>query len=86
MSIFFQEASIKPSDESVFPGADWLIGNHSDELTPWIPMMAARFVPHTFVMCAVVNHKIHMFTLLKHFKTFVKSYNAKRCILKSLSP
>ncbi|ETE61930.1 putative tRNA (uracil-O(2)-)-methyltransferase [Ophiophagus hannah] len=23
-------------------GADWLIGNHSDELTPWIPVIAAR--------------------------------------------
>ncbi len=23
-----------------FPGVDWILGNHSDELTPWIPVMA----------------------------------------------
>ena len=28
----------------MFPDVDWLIGNHSDELTPWIPVMAARQV------------------------------------------
>ncbi|KAI4482997.1 hypothetical protein M0802_013521 [Mischocyttarus mexicanus] len=27
---------------SLFPDIDWLIGNHSDELTPWIPVIAAR--------------------------------------------
>lgn len=27
---------------SVYPDADWLIGNHSDELTPWLPVMARR--------------------------------------------
>ncbi len=27
--------------ETSFDGYDWLIGNHSDELTPWIPVMAA---------------------------------------------
>lgn len=37
-----QEAAITPSDETLFPGTDWLIGNHSDELTPWIPVIAAR--------------------------------------------
>ncbi|KAK3919624.1 putative tRNA (uracil-O(2)-)-methyltransferase [Frankliniella fusca] len=34
--------SITPSDSSLFPEADWLIGNHSDELTPWLPVIAAR--------------------------------------------
>ncbi|CAG9865408.1 unnamed protein product [Phyllotreta striolata] len=28
--------------ESSYPEATWLIGNHSDELTPWIPVMALR--------------------------------------------
>ncbi|XP_015417047.1 PREDICTED: probable tRNA (uracil-O(2)-)-methyltransferase [Myotis davidii] len=37
-----EEAAITPSDETLFPDADWLIGNHSDELTPWIPVIAAR--------------------------------------------
>nr|XP_022343515.1 probable tRNA (uracil-O(2)-)-methyltransferase [Crassostrea virginica] len=37
-----KEESIRPSAESIFPDFDWLIGNHSDELTPWIPVIAAR--------------------------------------------
>lgn len=37
-----KEESITPSAESTFPEFDWLIGNHSDELTPWIPVIAAR--------------------------------------------
>lgn len=34
--------TIIPSSSSLFPDVDWLIGNHSDELTPWIPVIAAR--------------------------------------------
>ncbi|XP_041347033.1 probable tRNA (uracil-O(2)-)-methyltransferase [Gigantopelta aegis] len=34
--------SISPSADTLFPQYDWLIGNHSDELTPWIPLIAAR--------------------------------------------
>ena len=34
--------TVVPSDSDLFPDADWLIGNHSDELTPWIPVIAAR--------------------------------------------
>ncbi|XP_051020762.1 probable tRNA (uracil-O(2)-)-methyltransferase [Acomys russatus] len=37
-----EEGSITPSDKTLFPGVDWLIGNHSDELTPWVPVIAAR--------------------------------------------
>ncbi|XP_037336456.2 probable tRNA (uracil-O(2)-)-methyltransferase isoform X2 [Pungitius pungitius] len=37
-----EEKAITPSERFLFPGADWLIGNHSDELTPWIPVIAAR--------------------------------------------
>ncbi|XP_008554335.2 probable tRNA (uracil-O(2)-)-methyltransferase [Microplitis demolitor] len=37
-----EEKTLIPSSESLFPDTDWLIGNHSDELTPWIPVMAAR--------------------------------------------
>ncbi|KAK6292140.1 hypothetical protein J4Q44_G00379250 [Coregonus suidteri] len=37
-----EETAITPSDGFLFPGTDWLIGNHSDELTPWIPVIAAR--------------------------------------------
>ncbi|XP_032874784.1 probable tRNA (uracil-O(2)-)-methyltransferase [Amblyraja radiata] len=37
-----EECAITPSDDFLFPEVDWLIGNHSDELTPWIPVVAAR--------------------------------------------
>ncbi|XP_010640075.1 probable tRNA (uracil-O(2)-)-methyltransferase isoform X2 [Fukomys damarensis] len=41
-----EEGAIAPSDRTLFPAADWLIGNHSDELTPWIPVIAARSSYH----------------------------------------
>ncbi|KAK9700618.1 putative AdoMet-dependent methyltransferase [Popillia japonica] len=34
--------TIFPSSTSLFPDTDWIIGNHSDELTPWIPVIAMR--------------------------------------------
>uniref|UniRef100_A0A8C0FGQ7 tRNA (uracil-O(2)-)-methyltransferase n=1 Tax=Bubo bubo TaxID=30461 RepID=A0A8C0FGQ7_BUBBB len=37
-----EESTILPGDSHLFPDTDWLIGNHSDELTPWIPVIAAR--------------------------------------------
>lgn len=37
-----QEYVIEPSDKNLFPEYDWLIGNHSDELTPWLPVIAAK--------------------------------------------
>ncbi|XP_053422528.1 probable tRNA (uracil-O(2)-)-methyltransferase isoform X3 [Nycticebus coucang] len=37
-----EEAAITPNDKTLFPDVDWLIGNHSDELTPWIPVIASR--------------------------------------------
>ncbi|XP_008576971.1 PREDICTED: probable tRNA (uracil-O(2)-)-methyltransferase [Galeopterus variegatus] len=37
-----EEGAITPNNETLFPDVDWLIGNHSDELTPWIPVIAAR--------------------------------------------
>ena len=40
----FQEKAVNPTLPGLFPDVDWLIGNHSDELTPWIPVMAARWV------------------------------------------
>ncbi|XP_055625229.1 probable tRNA (uracil-O(2)-)-methyltransferase [Toxorhynchites rutilus septentrionalis] len=36
------EESIVPSESSMFTDIDWVIGNHSDELSPWIPVIAAR--------------------------------------------
>lgn len=40
--IKLQEQTITPSDLCLFPDIDWIIGNHSDELTPWIPVIAAK--------------------------------------------
>ncbi|XP_043265069.1 probable tRNA (uracil-O(2)-)-methyltransferase [Colletes gigas] len=37
-----QVDTVIPSSATVYPGVDWIIGNHSDELTPWIPVIAAR--------------------------------------------
>ncbi|XP_029447650.1 probable tRNA (uracil-O(2)-)-methyltransferase isoform X2 [Rhinatrema bivittatum] len=37
-----EECAITPSNDYLFPEIDWLIGNHSDELTPWLPVIAAR--------------------------------------------
>lgn len=34
--------AIVPSDKYLFPDIDWIIGNHSDELSPWVPVIAAR--------------------------------------------
>ncbi|XP_063165804.1 probable tRNA (uracil-O(2)-)-methyltransferase [Candoia aspera] len=35
-----EENAVNPNN--LYPDVDWLIGNHSDELTPWIPVIAAR--------------------------------------------
>ncbi|KAF0871022.1 TRM44 methyltransferase, partial [Crocuta crocuta] len=37
-----EEGAITPGDKTLFPDVDWVIGNHCDELTPWIPVIAAR--------------------------------------------
>lgn len=39
--------AVIPSDRSLFPDIDWLIGNHSDELSPWIPVISARSSYHS---------------------------------------
>ena len=31
-----------PSEETYFLDYDWLLGNHSDELTPWLPVVALQ--------------------------------------------
>ncbi|XP_075969849.1 putative tRNA (uracil-O(2)-)-methyltransferase [Anticarsia gemmatalis] len=40
--VVLQEKTITPSDTAIFPDVDWVIGNHSDELTPWIPVITAK--------------------------------------------
>ena len=45
--VALQVGTVSPSADTTYPGSDWLIGNHSDELTPWIPVMAAATGPDT---------------------------------------
>ncbi|KAG6448326.1 hypothetical protein O3G_MSEX005446 [Manduca sexta] len=40
--IKLEERLITPSELSLHAEADWIIGNHSDELTPWIPVIASK--------------------------------------------
>ncbi|KAK6741081.1 hypothetical protein RB195_009126 [Necator americanus] len=52
------EASVDPSEkENCIPAdVDYLIGNHTDELTPWIPIIAARRKCNFFVLpCCPFN-------------------------------
>ena len=46
-TIKLEEKSIVPGLDVRFPEADWILGNHSDELTPWIPVLAALSGPKT---------------------------------------
>eukprot|EP00049_Salpingoeca_infusionum_P007382 m.119610 g.119610 ORF g.119610 m.119610 type:complete len:667 (+) comp13678_c2_seq2:21-2021(+) len=39
------EAPVDPKSGAGFPQCEWLLGNHSDELTPWIPIMAGQGPP-----------------------------------------
>ncbi|VDP74734.1 unnamed protein product [Schistosoma curassoni] len=39
------EISLNPEEVCGFPQANWLIGNHSDELTPWLPILACKSGP-----------------------------------------
>jgi len=48
--------TIDPSKVS-FPEADWIIGNHPDELTPWIPHIAKKSNASYFVLpCCFFDH------------------------------
>lgn len=56
--------AIVPSDESLYPDTDWIIGNHSDELSPWIPVIAARSAPTTryfLLPCCAFEFNGHKF-------------------------
>ncbi|XP_029944139.1 LOW QUALITY PROTEIN: putative tRNA (uracil-O(2)-)-methyltransferase [Salarias fasciatus] len=63
-----EEKAITPGESFLFPGADWLIGNHSDELTPWIPVIAARS-----------SYCCRFFVLPCCFFDFSGKYRRRRC-------
>ncbi|EDV93428.1 probable tRNA (uracil-O(2)-)-methyltransferase [Drosophila grimshawi] len=45
------EQTVEPKSFRLdFPGIDWLIGNHSDELSPWLPVLAARLKTSFFLL------------------------------------
>ena len=46
-SVRLQENTVVPGLDVKFPDVDWILGNHSDELTPWIPVLAALSGPNT---------------------------------------
>ncbi|KAI8600720.1 hypothetical protein EDD21DRAFT_126368 [Dissophora ornata] len=41
------EAKTVIPNETMFENVDWIIGNHADELAPWIPIIAMRSKPLT---------------------------------------
>eukprot|EP00055_Hartaetosiga_balthica_P010015 m.41288 g.41288 ORF g.41288 m.41288 type:complete len:688 (-) comp6992_c0_seq1:2610-4673(-) len=45
-SIDLREHTVTPNKGSTFPDCEWLLGNHSDELTPWLPIMCTLTSPH----------------------------------------
>nr|CAG4642587.1 EOG090X07W1 [Evadne anonyx] len=40
--IRLEVSTLTPSETTAFAEFDWLLGNHSDELTPWLPVMALQ--------------------------------------------
>ncbi|MBN3300663.1 TRM44 methyltransferase, partial [Amia calva] len=67
-----KECTITPSDSFLFPETDWLIGNHSDELTPWIPVISARHVISS-------SYCSRFFVLPCCFFDFYGKYNRQHC-------
>lgn len=63
-----EEKAITPSKSFLFPGTDWVIGNHSDELTPWIPVIAARS-----------SYSCRFFVLPCCFFDFYGKYQRRQC-------
>ncbi|CAG00715.1 unnamed protein product, partial [Tetraodon nigroviridis] len=63
------EKAITPSESFLFPDTDWLIGNHSDELTPWISVIAARRSSYT----------CRYFVLPCCFYDFYGKYQRRQC-------
>ncbi|XP_017057656.1 probable tRNA (uracil-O(2)-)-methyltransferase [Drosophila ficusphila] len=45
------EKAVEPNSFRLdFPDIDWLIGNHSDELSPWLPVLSARLNTNYFLL------------------------------------
>lgn len=46
-TVDLREEVVRPAMSTVFHGVDWVLGNHSDELTPWVSVIAALSSPTT---------------------------------------
>jgi hypothetical protein len=59
-----------------YPGVDWVIGNHSDELTPWLPKIARRCGPGTryFVIPCCFWDFTRRFSKKAHGQTRYETY------------
>ncbi|VEL26892.1 unnamed protein product [Protopolystoma xenopodis] len=82
----FREEVILPTSCSGFADVNWLIGNHSDELTPWLPVLALR----SNIMCNVFVIPCCPFSLYQkydpsvvHWSSMSNSINANGTRLKS---
>ncbi|KAK7087366.1 hypothetical protein V1264_021429 [Littorina saxatilis] len=72
-----EERSITPSADNLFPDFDWIIGNHSDELTPWIPVIAAR----SSYSCSYLVLPCCLHDFNRRFNTRVKGETSYRSYL-----
>lgn len=45
------------ADQPPFPSGSFLIGNHADELTPWLPLLAARTPSSAFLNIPCCCHR-----------------------------
>ncbi|KAI4905047.1 hypothetical protein NFI96_016023 [Prochilodus magdalenae] len=87
-STHLEEKAITPSASFLFPETDWLIGNHSDELTPWIPVIAGRqVISSSNLVLALKDHLIstkssyscRYFVLPCCFFDFYGKYQRRQC-------
>uniref|UniRef100_A0A1B0CTG8 tRNA (uracil-O(2)-)-methyltransferase n=1 Tax=Lutzomyia longipalpis TaxID=7200 RepID=A0A1B0CTG8_LUTLO len=45
-NIRLTEKTLNPKESNELEPTDWIIGNHSDEMSPWIPVLAAKNSPN----------------------------------------
>ena len=71
-SVNLVEKVFTPSDETlVFEDYDWLIGNHSDELTPWLVLHLSIFSPFKNFISFFIVFSLNI-NFLQSVKNFVK--------------
>lgn len=64
-----REVVIDPTNFKGYESANWLIGNHSDELTPWLPILAVKSNRY----CQVFTIPCCPFSLFSKYDTSVTS-------------